>query len=65
MELPRSSPDGEKDIQPSFQWRTWIRSLEDSQETRGISAEEVMVIPEVQTGFGGGEKHMPDVWNTS
>ena len=65
MELPRSSPDGEKDILSSFQWRTWIHSLEDSQETRGISAEEVMVIHEVQTVIGGGENHMPDVWNTS
>ena len=38
---------------------------EDSQETRGISAEEVMVIHEVQTVIGNGENHVPDVWNTS
>ena len=65
MEPPRSIPEGERDLLPSIQWLTWGRPLEDSQETRGISAEEVMVIHKVRTVIGGGENHMPDVWNTS
>ena len=64
-ELPRSQADGEKDILPSLQWRTWRHSKEDSRETREISAVGVMVIHGVPTVIGDGENRTPDVWNTS
>ncbi|GMP62900.1 hypothetical protein CsSME_00024821 [Camellia sinensis var. sinensis] len=41
------------------------RPLEDSQETRGISAEGVMVIHGVQTVTGGGETRTLGDWKTS
>ena len=64
-EPPRSIPEGERDLLLSTQWLTGERPLADSQETRGISAEGVMVIHGVQTVTGGGETRTPGDWKTS